>query len=171
MIPTPRCAPTSSTAPSRTIHIISRRANKSLTASCCSSSRSRQKPLPPCHGPSALPNSRAPRCSVLNYPKVDRRRSPCCPPAKKYFSCPPGSRRCDSHPPALLWGKCPGPSVPIRLCHGGGSVLLRYCYGIASLLVPWVSLRYPLGIPWVSLGSFMRPRGLDGAWAGPPDPA
>src|ERR1019366_10430598 len=140
---------TFSTAPSRSVRSTSRRANRSLTASCCSSSRSRRKPPQTCHGPSALPKGRAPRSFVSNYPKAGTPRSPCCPPAKKYFSYPQGSRRCDNHPPGLLWGKCPGPSVPIRLCHGGGSVLLRCCERVGPFGIPWVSLGYPLGIPWV----------------------
>src|ERR1017187_5008089 len=151
MIPTPRCVPTSSTVPSRTARSTSRRANKSLTAAGCSSSRSRRKPPQTCRGPLALPKGRAPSSFVSSCPKADRRMSPCCPSAKKYSSYPQGSRRCDSHPPALLWGKCPGPSVPIRLCHGGGSVLLRCCSGIAPVLCACWSLRNPLGIPWVSL--------------------
>src|ERR1035441_6350711 len=147
MILTPQCAPTSSTAPSRSVRSTSRRANRSLTASCCSSSRSHRKPPQTCRGHSALPEGPALRSFVSNYPKADTSRSPRCPPAKKSLSCPPGNRRCDSHPPALLWGKCPGPSVPISLCHGGDSVLLRCCSGVVSVLVPWVSLGYPLGIP------------------------
>src|ERR1035438_977233 len=130
MILTPQCAPTSSTVPSRSVRSTSRRANRSLTASCCSSSRAPPKPPPTRRTHSPLPEGPALRSFVSNYPKADTSRSPCCPPAKKYFFYPQGSRRCDSHPPALLWGKCPGPSVPIRLCHGGGSVLLRYCSGI-----------------------------------------
>src|ERR1035441_3081037 len=158
MILTPQCPPTSSTVPSRSVRNTSRRANKSPTASCCFSSKSRRRPPQTCRGPLALPKRRAPRSFVSNYPKAGTPRSPCCPPAKKSLSYPQGSRRCDSDPPALLWRKCPGPSVPIRLCHGGGSVLLRYCSGVATVLHPWVALGELLGGSWVALGFFMPRR-------------